>query len=195
MPVLAHAAARAVAQGLGAVHRARHAGGGEGALPAHLAVEQQALGRLLEAGERLLQLLVADPAPQRMQRDQRLLERAIERVEPLGMAHRPETDGIHLTASQSVRASATKTSLPQVGGGLGWGLFYRAKNESSGSAGAPTLALPRLGGGKRQFDGHRRASSKPSPRRRFRPATSAWRRRTRLRARRPSCRPRPAGRR
>jgi hypothetical protein len=37
--------------------------------------------------------------------------------------------------------------LPQAGGGLGWGLFSRAKIASSGSAVAPTLTLPRLAGG------------------------------------------------
>jgi len=36
--------------------------------------------------------------------------------------------------------------LLQDGGGLGWGLFYPATIESSGSI-APTLTLPRLGGG------------------------------------------------
>src|SRR5688572_583815 len=95
VPVVAHAAARAVAQVLRAVHRARHAGRGKRALPAHLAIEQEALGHALDALERLLQLLVADLAPQRMQRDQRLLEDAVKRVEATGMAHGPQTGGVH----------------------------------------------------------------------------------------------------
>src|SRR5688572_25247514 len=107
VPVVAHAAARAVAQVLRAVHRARHAGGGERALPAHLAIEQEALGHALDALERRLELLVADLVPQRMQRNQRLLEGAVERVEALGMAHRPQADGVHL-----LRPPNSNTPLP-----------------------------------------------------------------------------------
>jgi hypothetical protein len=40
-----------------------------------------------------------------------------------------------------------EVSLPQAGGGSGWGLFSPAIIESSGTAVAPTLTLPRLGGG------------------------------------------------
>ena len=38
-------------------------------------------------------------------------------------------------------------SLPQAGGGRGWGLFSQPKTKSGGTAVAPTLTLPRLGGG------------------------------------------------
>ena len=41
---------------------------------------------------------------------------------------------------------ASYFSLPQDGGGSGWGLLSQANTASSGTS-APTLALPRLGGG------------------------------------------------
>ena len=56
----AHAAARAVAQGLRAVHRARHAGRAEHALAAHAAVEQRALDGLLDGRHRPLDALIAE---------------------------------------------------------------------------------------------------------------------------------------
>src|SRR5579884_426454 len=48
-PVAAHAATRPVAQRLGAVHGARHASRVQHALPAHLAVPDRALDRVLDA--------------------------------------------------------------------------------------------------------------------------------------------------
>ena len=97
---------------------------------------------LLDALERLLELLVADLVPQRMQRDQRLLERAIERVEAL--AHGAPTRGgrQYISVPRRQRANAHKNPLPQAGGGSGWGLFSRAKASSSGSAGFPLLNPP-----------------------------------------------------
>src|SRR5581483_4567713 len=95
MAVGTNAAAGTVAQGLRTVHRAGHAGRGEGALPAHLAIEQQALGALLQDLERLLQAVIADAAPERVQRHHHLLESLVEAVEAAGVADRPEADGIH----------------------------------------------------------------------------------------------------
>jgi len=58
---------------------------------------------------------------------------------------------INLLFPCRIGADTRLLSLPQAGGGLGWGLFYRAKGESSRSAVAPTLTLPRLGGGDTQL--------------------------------------------
>ena len=54
MSVLAHAAARSVAQILRAVHRAGHARAVQNTLPAHLAVEKIALGDLFTPNENTL---------------------------------------------------------------------------------------------------------------------------------------------
>src|ERR1019366_5561533 len=57
----AHAAARPIAHLFGAVGRASHAGGGERALAAHLAIEQQLLGRAFEWKQQPFRILEAGP--------------------------------------------------------------------------------------------------------------------------------------
>src|ERR1700684_3847592 len=55
----AHTAARAVAQGLGAIHRTGHAGRTQHALTAHAAIEQQTLDGLLDHRNRPLDAFIA----------------------------------------------------------------------------------------------------------------------------------------
>ncbi len=74
---------------------------------------------------------------------------------PIGPVQKPAGSGTD-AAILRLRAGAEQEGyeyepqedvpLPQAGGGPGWGLFYLAKIESSGTI-APTLTLPRLGGG------------------------------------------------
>ena len=105
MAVGAHAAAGPVAEVLRAVHRAGHAGRGERALAAHLAIEQQPLhprarGRRPDAraahGRASARL-----APEQQQG----LEALIEGFELAGMAHGPEADGVHGSASRARQRS------------------------------------------------------------------------------------------
>src|SRR5262249_43051785 len=97
MAVGAHAAAGSVAQVLRAVHRAGHAGRGQRALPAHLAVEQQALEVALGPGERLLQARMADAIQQWCEGDERRFQRLIGALHEARMTDGPETDGVHST--------------------------------------------------------------------------------------------------
>ena len=91
----AHAAAGAVAQVLGAVHRAGHARGAQDALSAHAAVKERALHAALESGHRALQTRIADAPPQGVQRDQHGLEAAVEGREPARVADGPFACGVH----------------------------------------------------------------------------------------------------
>ena len=65
LPSRAHAAAGSVAQLLRAVHRARHAGRAQHALPAHPAVEEESLDDALHRRDRALEARVADSPPAR----------------------------------------------------------------------------------------------------------------------------------
>src|SRR6266567_7148482 len=101
-----NAAAGAVAHGLGAVHRAGHSGIAERALAAHLAIEQHALDRALDRGNRPLQALVADPAQEGIEGDQRPLEAFIEGLEAARVARRPEAHLIHRSQTAAGAAAA-----------------------------------------------------------------------------------------
>ena len=94
-PFCAHAAAGPVAQVLRAIHRAGHAGRGQRALAAHLAVEEEALDLPLDGGDGLLQPLIADALQHRGQHHQAGLEHVVEALEAAGMTHGEEADGIH----------------------------------------------------------------------------------------------------
>src|SRR5690606_15727923 len=90
MAILPDTAARAVPEPLGAVHRARHAGRGENALPAHAAVEQSALGRALNGCNRLLETVEPNPAQQWRRRDQHALENGVDALQEPGVPYAPD---------------------------------------------------------------------------------------------------------
>ena len=83
----AHAAAGAVAQILGAVHGAGHAGRRKHALAAHLAVEQQALEHALGQREGPFQALIADALKHRVERHHHALQVKVELLEKARMAY------------------------------------------------------------------------------------------------------------
>ena len=100
------APAGTVPDALGAVHRARHAGARQRALTAHLAVEQRALDRALDGGDRLLEPLVPDPLDQRRRGEQRALDDPVERLHGAGVPHRPLAQRVHALFYSAARPLA-----------------------------------------------------------------------------------------
>ncbi len=64
-------------------------------MPAHLAVEEEALDDLFRDFERTFQPLIADLVPQRVQGNDSLFEGLVEEVEATRMTHRPKSNRVH----------------------------------------------------------------------------------------------------
>src|SRR5208283_3081554 len=174
----AHAAARAVAQGLGAVHRTRHAGGGEHALAAHAAVVQRALDGLLDGRHGPLDALIAERTEQPVHAHQHRLEAAIECVQAARVAHRPEPDRIHqeisaggaepdalrFSSSPLARISRSRSSS-----------VYCASSRAASAAASTARSSPQ-GRGALRCQSARYASELPLPARIAARSTASWKR-------------------
>ena len=83
----AHPAAGTVPEPLRTIHRARHAGRGEDALPAHAAIEEQPLHPPLDEFDRRFGARIADKIPEWMQLEKEIGEERVDALQESRMAH------------------------------------------------------------------------------------------------------------
>src|SRR5579859_726064 len=95
MPVAPDAAARAIAQVFGTVHRAGHAGAVQYALTTHLAIKQRPFARLFDPDKDALDCAAPlEPAPEWAQQSRR---QVVEHFKPMRMILQPAQ---HVVASR-----------------------------------------------------------------------------------------------